>query len=631
MLKTDQVTNLIVDTSQTSKEKNSFKFWLEKSLSVLVGISVIAELVILFGNIIAREIFGIPLIWANELGQLSLTFIAFLGGALAYSRNEHIAVHAVIDRLPQSWKPAFLALIDWQVFVGSALGAYFSIDIFISRWDELSSVLQISMGWFVLPLSIGMTLMALFALLRLKEQNRFLVIITAILVIAITAICMIFIEMWGPFGTSNLVNWIIMIAFAVQLAIGLPVGFVLAIVSILYLYLSGSGDLKVIPMTMQAGVSNFVLLAIPFFMFAGYVMTEGGLSRRLADFIVSLVGRVQGGLYQVIVVAMYIFSGLSGSKAADVAAVGSTLDPMLREKGYDPAESAAILSASAVMGETIPPSLPMLVLGSITTISMGALFMAGLLPALVIALCLMLTIYIKARISKKHPGTKIPFSQTVKYSMAAVPALLVPALLVVGIISGTATPTEISAAAVVYALVLATFFYREMTWEKFWKTVSDTAVKSGMILFITSTASSFSWTLTAANIPQSIAKLMVSVAGHSDWLFMTATVIILIIMGALLEGLPALLVFAPILMPLAPIFGIPPLQYGIVLLLAMGLGCFFPIIGVGIYISCSVTNTKVEDTSRAMMPYVVVLFIGLLLVAFVPWFSLIVPQLMHLI
>ncbi|WP_094603684.1 Sialic acid TRAP transporter permease protein SiaT [Sporomusa silvacetica DSM 10669] len=614
-----------------SAEKSIIKHGIDKILDALVGISVIAELVILFGNIVAREVFGVSLLWANELGQLSLTFIAFLGGALAYNRNEHIAVHAVIERLPQSWKPSFFALVDWLVFAGSIIGAYLSIEIINSRWEELSSVLEISMGWFVLPLLLGMTLMAIFALLRLKEQKRFPVLVTAVLVLVTAGIIVWFNEMWGPFGTSHLVNWITMIAFVVQMAVGLPVGFVLAIVSILYLYLSGSGDLMVVPMNMQAGVSNFVLLSIPFFMFAGYVMTEGGLSRRLADFVVSVVGRVQGGLYQVIVVTMYVFSGLSGSKAADVAAVGATLDPMLRDKGYDPAESAAILSASAVMGETIPPSLPMLVLGSITTVSMGALFMAGLLPALVIALCLMVTIYIKARRSKKYAGTKIPFSETVKCTVAAIPALLVPALLVVGIVSGIATPTEISAVAVVYAIVLATFFYREMTWQKFWKTVSDTAVKSGMILFITSTASAFSWTLTAANIPQTIAELMVSVAGHTDWLFMIATVVILVVMGALLEGLPALLVFAPILMPLAPIFGITTLQYGIVLLLAMGLGCFFPIIGVGIYIACSVTNTKVEDTSHAMMPYVVVLFIGLLLVAFVPWFSLVMPQMMHLI
>jgi len=162
--------------------------------------------------------------------------------------------------------------------------------------------------------------------------------------------------------------------------------------------------------------------------------------------------------------------------------------------------------------------------------------------------------------------------------------------------------------------------------RKFWSTVSDTAVKGGMILFITSTASSFAYTLTAAGIPTEIAELMIKMAGHTSWLFMLASLLILVVMGALLEGLPALLVFAPILMPLAPQFGVSPVQYGIVLLIAMGIGCFAPLIGVGMYISCSVTGTKVEAASRAMVPYAILLFVGLLLVAFVPWFSLVLPR-----
>jgi TRAP-type C4-dicarboxylate transport system permease large subunit len=159
----------------------------------------------------------------------------------------------------------------------------------------------------------------------------------------------------------------------------------------------------------------------------------------------------------------------------------------------------------------------------------------------------------------------------------------------------------------------------------------DTSVKAGMLLFITSTASAFSWTLTAASLPHKIAHFMIGIAGNSSWLFMLATVIILIVMGALLEGIPALLVFAPLLVPIVSQFGIDPLQYGIVMIIAMGLGAFSPPIGIGLYITCSVSGTTVEQTSRAMLPYLAVLFVGLLLVAFIPWFSLVVPKLMHFI
>ncbi|MDR3412995.1 MAG: TRAP transporter large permease subunit [Formivibrio sp.] len=619
-----------VDPHEYLRKEYPVVCWVDKSMVVLVGLAVITELIVLFGNVLTRTFFDHTILWANELGHLVLTVIAFVGGAVAYNRNEHIAVHAVISRLPQSWRPALDSLVDWFVLTGSVFAAYISVDVIKSRVDELSTVMEISMSWFVLPLTIGLILMAFFAVFRLIRRQKAAIIIPGILVFLMFGVVVFVNNMWGPFGSSVTVNCSILAFFILLMAVGLPVGFVLAIVATTFLYISGTGELIALPSTMESGVSNFVLLAIPFFMMAGYVMTEGGLSSRLSDFVVALVGRVRGGLYQVIIVSMYIFSGISGSKAADVAAVGTSMKQMIRDNGYDEAEFAALLSAGAVMGETIPPSLPMLVLGSITTISMGALFMGGLIPAAVIALCLMLAIYFKARISNKYPGIKMPVSILFKSSLYAIPAFLVPVLLVVGIVSGAATPTEISSVAVVYGLVLSGVFYREMTWKRLWKTVSDTAVKGGMILFITSTASSFAWTLTSADIPGEIARAMIDFAGKTDWLFILTSLIILVIMGALLEGLPALLVFAPILMPLAPQFGVSPVQYGIVLLISMGVGCFFPIIGVGMYIACSVTDVKVEAASKAMIPYVAILLIGLLLVAFVPWFSLALPHFFNL-
>lgn len=617
-------------TIQTVPVKdNIIKRYLDTFLDILVGISVIGELVVVFGSIVAREFFHMPVLWADEVGQLVLTLVAFLGGALAYTRNEHIAVHAIVDRLPKKWRPVIDAMVEWMVFAAAAACAYFSLDVIKVRWTEYTAVLDIRMGWFVIPLTIGLVLMALYALLRLCRMPRTTVLMTAVVVAGLLGGLLTFNEFYGPFGATALVNWIVFFTFAIQLSLGVPVGFVLAVVSMLYLLLSGRGNLTQIPMTMQNGILNFVLLSIPFFMMAGYVMTEGGLSKRLADFVVALVGRIRGGLLQAMVVTMYIFAGLSGSKAADVAAVGSTMGPMLKDNGYDENESAAVLAAATVMGETIPPSLPMLILGSITTISMGSLFMAGLLPAAVIAAALMLAIYVKARIQGKYPGnSNTPVSHVVKLGMIATPALLVPVFLIGGIVSGLATPTEISTFAVVYSLILAAFIYKELDHKKFWNIMLDTSVKAGMVLFITSAGTAFSWTLTAVGVPQKIAQLMIGIAGHSDWIFMLVTVIVLIVMGALLEGIPALLVFAPMLVPIVPQFGIDPLQYGMVLIIAMGLGAFSPPVGIGLYIVLSVCRTTMEDTSRAMVPYLIVLFIGLLLVAFVPWFSLVIPKMM---
>ena len=615
-----------IEMSMQPKQNRLFST-VDLALDVVVGSAVVLELVILFANVLSRSLLDDSILWANEFGHLILSIIAFVGGALAYNRNEHIAVHAVIDRLADRTRTMVLACMDWVVLIGSLYIAWISVAVVKSRGDELSTVMEISMRWFVLPLTVGMVLMAFFAVGRLLQHDRRERLQAGIITAAVIGTLIGFNALWGPFEGSALLPWLVITVLGLLLALGLPVGFVLAAVAILYIHLSGSGRMIAVPSTMQSGVSNFVLLAIPFFMMAGYVMTEGGLSRRLSDFVVALVGRVRGGLYQVVIVSMYIFSGISGSKAADVAAVGTALQPMIRENDYDEPEFAALLSAGAVMGETIPPSLPMLVLGSITTISMGALFLAGVVPAVVLALCLMVAIYVRARMADRYPGIRTPFPVLMRATLYAAPALLVPLMLVIGIATGFATPTEISSVAVVYGLALSVLLYRELTWYKLWRSISDTGVKAGMILFITATASTFAYTLTSAGIPTRIAELMIEIAGRSSWVFMLASLLVLVVMGALLEGLPALLVFAPILMPLAPKFGVSPIQYGIVLLIAMGLGCFAPIIGVGMYISCSVTGTKVEPASRAMVPYAVILFLGLLLVAFVPWFSLVLPRL----
>ena len=207
------------------------------------------------------------------------------------------------------------------------------------------------------------------------------------------------------------------------------------------------------------------MLAIPFFILAGYVMTEGGLTKRLTKFIISLVGGIRGGMLQVVIVAMYVMSGISGSKIADIAAVGTTMKDEMKENNYAPGATGALLSAAAIMGETVPPSIAMLVLASVTSLSVGTMFVAGLLPALVLAVCLMVLVYIRAKGVRTIKTTP---KQILSTGITAIPALLAPVILVGGIVTGIATPTEVSSTAVVYALVLSVALYRELTWDKLW-------------------------------------------------------------------------------------------------------------------------------------------------------------------
>jgi len=600
---------------------------IEQIAEVAVVLALVVELVAMFGNVIARSLFDTSLLWSLEIGELALVMMTFLGGAIAYPRNEHMALHAVVQRLPARWHGSVEALGHWQVFVMAVIGCWLAWQMMLSRWDERTVYLGLSAIWFALPMMLGMALLAYFAVRRVLLRPWRQAVGTGLAVALLVAATLAVAATLGAEGRS----YALAVAFAVftlQLVLGVPIGFALLMVTLLFLYTSKIVPLSVVPINLQNGISSFVMLSIPFFILAGYVMTEGGLSRRLTHFVITIVGRFRGGMLQVIVLCMYIMSGISGSKIADVAAVGTTMKGVMKKEGYDPGETAAVLASGAIMGETVPPSIAMLVLASVTSLSIGTLFAAGLLPAAVMALCLMVLIYFRSR-GRAGTTTSHSSREIAQAGVAAIPALVAPLILIGGIVSGVATPTEVSSTAVIYALVLSVVLYRSLKAKQLWRVMADTAAQAGMVLFITSTASTLSWSLTLAKIPQQIAALFTVLHGSAA-LFMIATIVTLVLMGALLEGLPALLIFGPLLLPMAATFGIDAVQYGIVLIIAMRLGAFSPPIGVGMFVTCSISDTTMENATRHMLPYLVVLVIGLLLIAFVPWFSLVVPQMLHM-
>jgi tripartite ATP-independent transporter DctM subunit len=599
----------------------------EKGAEIVVVVALAVEVVAMFGNVIFRSLLDSSLLWSLEVGELALVVMTFVGGAIAYPRNEHMALHAVVQRLPRRWHGGIESFCHWQVFAMAIFGGWLAWQMMLSRWDERTPYIGLSAIWFAVPMVAGMALLAYFAVKRVLLRPMGEVVAAGIVVGLLVAGVFAIAAGLGMEGRAYALSAAFAI-FALQLVIGVPIGFALLLFTLLYLHTSRLVPLSVVPINLQAGISSFVMLSIPFFILAGYVMTEGGLSRRLTEFVIAIVGRFRGGMLQVIVVCMYIMSGISGSKVADVAAVGTTMKNVMRKEGYDAGETAAVLASGAIMGETVPPSIAMLVLASVTSLSIGTMFAAGLLPAAVMAFCLMVLIYFRSRnrigTTQKHSASAIARS-----GVSAIPALIAPVILIGGIVSGVATPTEVSSTAVIYALLLSVLFYRSLSAKQLWRVMAQTAAQAGMVLFITSTASTMSWSLTLAKVPQGIAALF-SVLHGSAWLFMLATIVTLVLMGALLEGLPALLIFGPLLLPMATTFGIDPIQYGIVMIIAMGLGAFSPPIGVGMFVTCSIAGTTMENAARHMAPYLIVLVVGLLLVAFVPWFSLIVPRLLHM-
>jgi tripartite ATP-independent transporter DctM subunit len=625
----------IAGDSRANTEKsllNRIAGGVDQFFKFIVGVAIIAELVVMFSNVVIRWLFGTSFHGIEEVGELALIVIAFIGGAIAYPRGEHVAVELLFKMLPKRWHESIEVLATWILVGISFIGAVLSIQIvFLTTLANKTSILRISQAWFTLPMIIGLLLLTFYGVQKVWRYPRKKVLMTGALVLIVFLLGMFTQPLWiSAFDSkSGLVFTLVAVAFL--LFIGIPIGFVLAAGSMLYLYVSKTVDTTAVPIAMQNSMMNFVLLAIPFFVMAGFVMTDGGLSRRLIHFVMSLVGRVRGGLYHVIILVTYIVSGLSGSKVADVTAVGTTMNDTLRKEGYDPGETAAVLASAAVMGETVPPCINMLVLGSISTLSIGTLFVAGIVPAVVMAIVLMILIAIRARLVGMPVSPRVPAKEVGRRAIIAIPALVAPVLLIGGIVAGIGTPTEISTSAVVYSVVLGLFVYRELRLRALWDMAVETAAKAGMVLFIVSNASAFSWSLTVAQVPHEIAGLLISLAGNSTTIFMLLSVFVLIVMGAVLEGLPAILIFAPLLLPIAPQFGINPLQYGLVLILSMGLGNFLPPLGVGAYVCVSVSKTTLEDMMRRMFPYIVALLAGIFIVALVPWFTTVLPKAFHLI
>jgi tripartite ATP-independent transporter DctM subunit len=594
------------------------------SKAVLVA-ALLGELGGVLANMLARTFFHTSFSWIDDLGRLTLSTLAFIGGAVAYGRRAHTFLHVALNILPEGVRHVCLALADALVLVTAGITGVASLSFVKSSWIELMPALQIPAASIMLPLTASMVLIVIYAGNYLWREHRMKawMVSGSLAVVILGAIATR--PVWLPLFVGDTAIVTALALFFITILAGLPVGFALMLSAASYLWTTDVSPMVAVPHSMLSSTSSVILLALPFFIFAGLIMEQGGISLRIVRFLHALVGHLRGGLLQVAVIAMYIVSGLSGSKSADVAAVGTVMRDMLESKGYGADEGAAVLAASAIMGETVPPSIAMLILSSITQLSMVALFIAGFVPAAVISICLMVLIYFRALWAGTRRSPRVSFRPLLRATLVAVPSLLMPVILLVGILMGIATPTEVSACAVIYGLVLTVVVYREMGFRSFERTVIHSATLAGLVLFILAAASSFSWTLTVADVPQRLVDLLHGFR-NSVTIFMVGSIALLIVAGCLLEGLAALNVLGPMLLPIAGKMGMSELHYGIVLIIAMGVGFFMPPAGVGFYVCCTVMGVDIERASRAFVSYLIIVIIGLLIVAFVPWFTLVVPN-----
>jgi tripartite ATP-independent transporter DctM subunit len=581
------------------------------------------DVAVVFTSVIWRYFLHDPLLWSEEIARALMVTQVFLGAATVLGRAQHVGIDSVRGLFPSSWRRAMIQLCDW-VIVAVGVALFLSAcSLFMDSRDQTTPI-GLPQWIYVFPVVAGSFLMIVYGVAAaLAGPAKTVWGMLAVGVLLALAVCG-----WNyAVPSSHAITPVMLLVggFVLSLVLGVPIAFALAFSALLYFLADPSLPMLVYSQQVLAGMDHFVLLAIPFFVLAGLVMEANGMSSRLIELLLRMMGRVRGGLNLIMITAVAFFSGVSGSKLADIAAVGGVIMPAVRRTKQDPNEAAGLLASTAVMAETIPPCINMIILGFVANISIGGLFVAGLVPAAVLAAALAaVAVYFGTKIDPRQAfEQRRPLLRLIG---GATVGLLMVLMIGKGVTSGVATSTEVSAFAVVYALIAGGLAFRELTFPSVVRLFVRSASMAGAILFIVAAASSVSFALSIQQIPQYLSDTMVALAHQQgSQMFVVVSALLMIVFGAVLEGAPALIIFGPLLTPIAQQLGVHPLHFGTVMVIAMGLGLFAPPIGLGLFATCAITGTHMKDVAGPMLKYLVVLFLVLMLLVFVPAFSLWLP------
>lgn len=590
----------------------------------VVVLALLVNIVLTFTNTTVRAMTGQDMAWVAEIASTLIALITFLGAPAYFRRTPGMAYTALVDALTGRSRAVLSACGLWIVLGVCGLTLILFPAFFRTELEHNSPVLGLNDGYLAIWLGIGLVLLGIYCLEKMARQPRG-ALVGGLIAAAIIAALAVALRYSYNIGTIEQDPFLFIIPILVAAFLtGAPIAIVLGLGGMLYFVVTGDAPLVAIPSAYQAGVNSYILLAVPFFMLAGTLMEVTGMAHRLIEWVQQWIGHWTGGLLVAQVVAMYIFSGVSGSKAADVATVGSVMKAPLRQYGYPPSEAVAVLAAAAAMGETIPPSLMLLILGSITSLSIGSLFVAGIVPAAVLAMVLIAVILVRSRARNWHKGPPFRLGRAIAATPMAIPALMVPVIVIGGIVGGIASPTESSSFAVVYGFAAALIVYRSLRAGTAWTALRDATLTAGMVLFIVSAANVLSQAIVIDGLGQILAAFFSGM--HSQLEFLFVSVGALIVIGFVLEGFPAILIAAPILLPIATRMGVDPLQYGILLTMAVGIGVFMPPVGIGYYITCAIGDAPVNATMRPSAIYNLFLVLGLAIVVLFPAITLALPH-----
>ncbi|MFV2092751.1 MAG: TRAP transporter large permease [Hyphomicrobiales bacterium] len=411
------------------------------------------------------------------------------------------------------------------------------------------------------------------------------------------------------------------------LVFGVPVAFSLGLSSLATVLWMDLPPLIVFQ-RMAAGMNVFALMAIPFFIYAGELMLHGGIADRMVRLASAAIGHVRGGLGVMNVLASMLFGGISGSAVADASALGSTLIPMMRKRGYDDDYSVNVTVTSATIGLTVPPSHNMIIysIAAGGTVSVASLFLAGFIPGILTGLCLMAAAYFIA-VKRGYPAEKFPGWRAVAVSFfVALPGLFTAVIIVGGVLSGIFTATESSAIAVIYAILVTSLLYRSLSWEAFWTATLGAVKTTAIVLLVIGTAAAFGWLLAINQVPLKLFNLL-STLSDNPLVILLIINVILLFLGTFMDMSPLIVITTPIFLPIVRDLGMDPVQFGIMLMINLGIGLVTPPVGSVLFVGCAVANIRIEDTLRTIWPFYLALVMALLLTTYIPAISMTLPRL----
>lgn len=596
-----------------------------RAIEYLGGALLAADVAVVFLSVVFRYFLHQPFDWAEEVASGLMTTMVFLGAATVVGRSQHVGIEMLVQMLP----PAPRAFVEgFAVWVTAAVSVILAWSIFDLMLDTAGQTTPTGLPqWtFLAPLLLGASLMSGFALLnagRLAAPARW-VSLAAMLLLGGA------VHGWNAFVPGHALSPLTMLiaGSVVSLLLGVPIAFALATGAMLYFMLDPSLPLLIWAQQVTSGASHFVLLAIPFFVLAGLTMEVNGMSSRLIELLLRMMGRMRGGLNLIVILATALFSGVSGSKLADIAAVGGVIMPAVRRTGQDENETAGLLACTAVMAETIPPCVNLIIFAFVSSVSIGGLFVAGIVPAVLMAASLaVVAVWAGQRVDIDAVFAEQPRRPMLPLLGGAFVTLAMILLIGRGVTAGIATSTEISAFAVVYAFVVGGVAFRELSWRSLVDLFVRSAAMTGTILFIVAAASSLSYALTVERIPDQLSATLIGL-GHQYGAtsFVLVSIVVMFAFGMVLEGAPALILFGPLLTPIAVKLGVNPLQFGTIMVIAMGLGFFSPPVGVGLFATVAMTGTRMGLVVRPMLKYLAVLVVALIALVLVPDFSLWLPR-----